>query len=62
MLTICMRPGNELVKDGHATERAAFPFGIIFLEFGVDRFQERSDKGYLEGWAHDVAFVYEVHD
>ena len=57
-----MHQGDELVKDGHATERAACPFGVVFLEFRVDRFQEWSNEGYLEGWADNVAFVYEVYD
>lgn len=42
-----------LVEDRDTAQRAALPFGVIFLELGVDRLEERADEGNLEGRTDD---------
>jgi hypothetical protein len=53
---------NVLVEDGDTTQRTAFPFRVVFLEFWINGLQERSYEGFLEGRAYDTAFVPKVHD
>ena len=42
-----------LVEDRDTAQRAALPFGVIFLELGVDRLEERANEGNLEGRTDD---------
>ena len=45
--------GNVLVEDGNTAQITTGPFGLVFFEFGIQGFEERTDKWHLEGWANN---------
>lgn len=51
-----------LVENRHAAQFAAVPFRLIFMEFRVDRFEERSHKRDLERRTNNGAFQPDVLD
>lgn len=54
--------GHELVEDGDTAEGTAGPFGLVFLELGVDGLQEGTNEGHLEGRASNGALGRDVAD
>ena len=57
-----MVPGHALVKDRHATQVAAGPFGLVLLEIRIDGLEERPHEGDLEPGSRDRAFLPYVAD
>lgn len=50
------------MEDGNTAQFAAVPFGLVFGELGVDRFQEWAHKGDLIGRTDDCALEVVVLD
>jgi len=50
------------VEDGDTTEGRAVPFGVVFLELGVHRLQERAHERSLPCWTDDGALLRPIAD
>lgn len=48
------------MEDGDAAQFAAVPFGLVFMEFGIDRLQEGTHEGHFPRGTDDGALLPEV--